>query len=77
MSRKIIKIELYFPKIRVKNQDLHPDFLKVPLLKDESGTFKTQKCHFYQTKQALFSLKSTAFSRILRVFHCALLCKIS
>lgn len=72
MSGKIIEIEFEIRKKRVKNPDLRYDFFKVPLLKGKSGTFKTQKRHFYWMKVPLSLLKNTSFGRILRAFSCTL-----
>jgi len=48
-------------KTALKSKNILHHFVKVALLRGKSGTFTSQKCHFYQGKQARFSPKSHVF----------------
>jgi len=69
MSGKIRKIELKIGKTALKSKNILHHFVKVALLRDNGGTFTSQKWHFYQEKQALFSPKNRVFQSF---FYCTL-----
>ena len=61
MSGKIRKIELKSGKTVLKSKNNWHENVKVALLRDNGGTFTSQKCHFYHEKQACFSPKNNDF----------------
>ena len=70
MSGKIDKIELKSRKNTAKSKNILHCFVKVALLRGKSGTFTTQKWHFYQENMALFSPKKRGFRAFFVAHFC-------